>query len=188
MGRYLAAEQDEFVRAIVIRALLWPFAVTISGDAIARVFMQYYFAELPLALLNVDLLFASTGIAFRFAAVELQMNNCLRALRAKRNWSQADLAERLGVSRQSANAIETGRFDPSLPLAFKWVKLFNTTVESIFFGRGNLRRRRNIGITRRARPLWAQQWQHAAPVSVPRTIPLSGAALPLPHRTTRQWL
>ena len=66
------------------------------------------------------------------------MNNCLRALRAKRNWSQADLAERLGVSRQSVNAIETGRFDPSLPLAFKLAKLFNTTVESIFSDEPNL--------------------------------------------------
>ncbi|MGA2166704.1 MAG: helix-turn-helix transcriptional regulator [Terracidiphilus sp.] len=60
------------------------------------------------------------------------MKNRLRVLRAERGWSQADLAERLQVSRQSVNAIETGRFDPSLPLAFKLAKLFDTTIESIF--------------------------------------------------------
>jgi putative transcriptional regulator len=60
------------------------------------------------------------------------MKNHLRVLRAERNWSQADLAERLEVSRQSVNAIETGKFDPSLPLAFKLARLFNTTIEAIF--------------------------------------------------------
>jgi putative transcriptional regulator len=60
------------------------------------------------------------------------MKNRLRVLRAEREWSQADLAERLGVSRQSVNAIETGKFDPSLPLAFKLARLFQSTVESIF--------------------------------------------------------
>ena len=60
------------------------------------------------------------------------MKNRLRILRAERNWSQADLAERLEVSRQSVNAIETGKFDPSLPLAFKLARLFDTTIEAIF--------------------------------------------------------
>ena len=60
------------------------------------------------------------------------MKNRLRVLRAERNWSQADLAERLAVSRQSVNAIETGRFDPSLPLAFKLAKLFDARIEEIF--------------------------------------------------------
>jgi putative transcriptional regulator len=60
------------------------------------------------------------------------MKNRLRILRAERNWSQADLAERLEVSRQSVNAIETGKFDPSLPLAFKLARLFNSTIETIF--------------------------------------------------------
>jgi putative transcriptional regulator len=60
------------------------------------------------------------------------MKNHLRVLRAERNWSQADLAQRLEVSRQSVNAIETGKFDPSLPLAFKLARLFNTTIEAIF--------------------------------------------------------
>jgi len=56
----------------------------------------------------------------------------LRVLRAEREWSQADLAERLEVSRQSVNAIETGKFDPSLPLAFKLARLFGMTIEEIF--------------------------------------------------------
>jgi putative transcriptional regulator len=60
------------------------------------------------------------------------MKNRLRVLRAERGWSQADLATRLEVSRQSVNAIETGRFDPSLPLAFKLARIFETTIEAIF--------------------------------------------------------
>jgi len=60
------------------------------------------------------------------------MKNRLRVLRAERNWSQADLAQRLEVSRQSVNAIETGKFDPSLPLAFRLARLFETTIEAIF--------------------------------------------------------
>ena len=60
------------------------------------------------------------------------MKNRLRVLRAEREWSQGDLAKQLEVSRQSVNAIETGKFDPSLPLAFKLARLFETTIESIF--------------------------------------------------------
>ncbi|WP_454279189.1 helix-turn-helix transcriptional regulator [Sphingomonas sp. Marseille-Q8236] len=60
------------------------------------------------------------------------MNNHLRALRAEKGWSQQDLAERLEVSRQSVNAIETGRYDPSLPLAFRIAELFGLAIEEIF--------------------------------------------------------
>jgi putative transcriptional regulator len=60
------------------------------------------------------------------------VNNHLRTLRAERGWSQQDLAARLEVSRQSVNAIETGRYDPSLPLAFKIAELFDRPIESIF--------------------------------------------------------
>jgi putative transcriptional regulator len=60
------------------------------------------------------------------------MNNYIRALRAERGWSQAELAEMLQVSRQSVNAIETGRYDPSLPLAFAISTLFQQPIESIF--------------------------------------------------------
>lgn len=60
------------------------------------------------------------------------MKNRLKVLRAERDWSQADLADRLGVSRQSVNAIETGKYDPSLPLAFKIAKIFDLAIEAIF--------------------------------------------------------
>jgi putative transcriptional regulator len=60
------------------------------------------------------------------------MKNRLKVLRAERDWSQADLAQRLEVSRQSVNAIETGKFDPSLPLAFKLARLFGLRIEEIF--------------------------------------------------------
>ena len=60
------------------------------------------------------------------------MKNRLKVLRAERNWSQADLAQRLDVSRQSVNAIETGKYDPSLPLAFRIARLFEMTIEAIF--------------------------------------------------------
>jgi len=60
------------------------------------------------------------------------MKNRLKVLRAERDWSQADLAERLEVSRQSVNAIETGKYDPSLPLAFRIARLFDLPIEQIF--------------------------------------------------------
>ncbi len=61
------------------------------------------------------------------------MKNRLRELRAERDWTQADLAERAGVSRQTINAIEQGKFDPSLPLAFRLAGLFSLSIEAIFF-------------------------------------------------------
>ena len=60
------------------------------------------------------------------------MKNRLKVLRAERNWSQAELAERLDVSRQTVNAVETGKYDPSLPLAFKIARLFGVPIEAIF--------------------------------------------------------
>lgn len=60
------------------------------------------------------------------------MKNRLRELRAQKEWSQGDLAEKLGVSRQTINAIETEKYDPSLPLAFKIARLFRESIESVF--------------------------------------------------------
>ena len=60
------------------------------------------------------------------------MKNRLKVLRAEQNWTQADLAERAGVSRQTINVIEKGRYDPSLPLAFKLAKVLNTRIEELF--------------------------------------------------------
>ncbi len=64
------------------------------------------------------------------------MKNRLRLIRAERQLSQADLADRLGVSRQTINAVETEKYDPSLPLAFKIAKLFGRPIEEIFFPNG----------------------------------------------------
>lgn len=61
------------------------------------------------------------------------MRNRLRALRAERDWSQAELAAQLDVSRQTVNAIETGKYDPSLPLAFALARLFDRRIEDVFF-------------------------------------------------------
>ena len=61
------------------------------------------------------------------------MRNQLRALRATREWSQNDLADKLRVSRQTINALETGKYDPSLPLAFKIARLFKISIEEVFF-------------------------------------------------------
>ena len=60
------------------------------------------------------------------------MTNALAALRAERGWSQGDLAERLGVSRQTVNALERGKYDPSLPLAFRIARLFDRRIEDVF--------------------------------------------------------
>ena len=60
------------------------------------------------------------------------MKNILRELRAEQGWSQGDLAQKLDVSRQSVNAIETGKYDPSLPLAFRIAKLFGKRIEEVF--------------------------------------------------------
>jgi len=60
------------------------------------------------------------------------VKNRLKVLRAERNWSQGELAARLSVSRQSVNAIETGKYDPSLPLAFRIARVFDLSIEAIF--------------------------------------------------------
>jgi putative transcriptional regulator len=60
------------------------------------------------------------------------VTNRLRVLRAERDWSQQDLAERVGVSRQTINAVETERYEPSLSLAFKLAQVFDTTIEALF--------------------------------------------------------
>lgn len=65
------------------------------------------------------------------------MKNRLRVLRAELEWSQAKLAEHLGVSRQTVNAIETGKYDPSLPLAFSIARMFNRPIEEIFEAEGS---------------------------------------------------
>lgn len=65
--------------------------------------------------------------------MEVPLKNRLKILRAERDWSQAELADKLDVSRQTINAIETGKYDPSLPLAFKMANLFHCSIEDIFY-------------------------------------------------------
>lgn len=65
------------------------------------------------------------------------MNNRLRVLRAERGWTQGELAERAGVSRQTINVIETGKYDPSLPLAFALARIFEARIEDVFFPDGS---------------------------------------------------
>ena len=76
------------------------------------------------------------------------MNNHLKALREGRGWTQGALADKLGVSRQTVNALETGRYDPALPLAFRIARLFNQPIESIFTA---ARGRRGPQLTPRSR-------------------------------------
>jgi putative transcriptional regulator len=64
--------------------------------------------------------------------MEVSVKNRLRVFRAERQWSQQDLADRLNVSRQTVNSIETGRYDPSLPLAFRIARIFEQPIENIF--------------------------------------------------------
>jgi putative transcriptional regulator len=64
------------------------------------------------------------------------MKNRIRVLRAEKGWSQAELAEKVGVSRNSINAVENGKFDPSLPLAFRIVELFELKIEDVFLREG----------------------------------------------------
>jgi putative transcriptional regulator len=73
--------------------------------------------------------------------MEVAVKNKIRELRGAKGWSQADLAEKLDVSRQSVNAVETGKFDPSLPLAFRIARLFGKKIEDVFDdGRGSVKR------------------------------------------------
>jgi putative transcriptional regulator len=72
------------------------------------------------------------GARQRHLEAQVPVKNHLRVLRAERGWSQEDLADKLGVSRQTVNALETGRYDPSLPLAFKIAATFRKRIEEIF--------------------------------------------------------
>ena len=67
---------------------------------------------------------------------DLDMKNRIRVLRAEKGWSQAELAEKVGVSRNSINAVENGKFDPSLPLAFRIVEVFELKIEDVFLREG----------------------------------------------------
>lgn len=89
--------------------------------------------QYQLVIIRTHGLFRAVLIGWKFIRhVEAQVKNHLKTLRAEYGWTQADLAGKLDVSRQTINAIEKGKFDPSLPLAFKTAKLFKLKIEDIF--------------------------------------------------------
>ena len=135
IGRYLVEEQDEYLRVLMVRQTLWAsgFALSIatiwgfleSFELVGHV-ESFYVAVLWFGGLGLGA--CANKLDHRAAANEQPPP----VLRAERNWSQGDLAAALDVSRQSVNAIETGRYDPSLPLAFKIAELFALTIEDVF--------------------------------------------------------
>ena len=128
-------EEDEYQRMLAIKAYVDGHRP--DADHLHRLGLPAGFAGLPkIALTHVFVLFCvCQGITTGWTTSEGPvMKNRLKVLRAERDWSQADLATRLDVSRQSVNAIETGKYDPSLPLAFRIAQLFGMPIEAIFEG------------------------------------------------------
>ena len=135
MGRYLREEKDEYQRLLAMQSILVGTAallvtVVVSDflRAFARVRALPPFTGFLVFCAGMPRLSWSSDCGIGCQTV----NNRLRELRAVHGWSQAFLAERLEVSRQSVNAIETGKYDPSLPLAFKIARLFQQPIEQIF--------------------------------------------------------
>ena len=138
IGRYLVEEQDEYLRMLMVRQTLWASAFALSVATV------WGFLESFDMVGHVDGLLCRGPVVRRAGPRRvhqqadarrpgrLLMENRLRLLRAERHWSQQDLAERLEVSRQSVNAIETGKYDPSLPLAFRIAELFDLAIEEMF--------------------------------------------------------
>lgn len=122
---------DELQLRVQLEGLAFGFAV-----AAMATFTYGFFAECRLAAGELDLgLAGDGGLLDRGLArcpVAIPMKNSIRELRGARGWSQADLAERAGVSRQTINAIETGRYTPSLPLAIALARFFSRPVEEVF--------------------------------------------------------
>ena len=128
---YLAEEKDDVQKSIIVRSVLWGFGVTLMATT-------FWGARSSSLMFPRSTCTGCNLFSFLFwgrcpgGPVEVSMKNRLKVLRAERDWSQADLAQRLEVSRQSVNAIETGKFDPSLPLAFKLARLFDLRIEQTF--------------------------------------------------------
>ena len=132
VGLYMREETDEVGKAMLTQAMLWGIGLTLSVATLWGFLRKLRAGEPRGQLYGVSgVLPLHRGGSVRDPP-ELPVKNRLRVLRAERNWSQADLAERLDVSRQSVNAIETGKFDPSLPLAFRLGRLFSLPIEQIF--------------------------------------------------------
>ena len=142
MGRHMAHRRglSGGVRGMPCRtgrslaaALAWPAAVRASAHVISpraharpRSIARHRSVVFRLRLLEVVYMLASRR------QLQVPRKNRIASLRAERAWTQADLAQRVRVSRQTINAIETGKFDPSLPVAFRIARLFDLTIEEIF--------------------------------------------------------
>jgi putative transcriptional regulator len=119
---------DELGKRIQLEALGFGFG------AAGMLALAYGFLENPAALLHLGVPpdDRALGHRWRDRVVPLPMKNRLRVLRAERDWSQSELADRLDVSRQTVNALENSKYDPSLPLAFRIAQLFSLRIEDVF--------------------------------------------------------
>jgi DNA-binding XRE family transcriptional regulator len=119
IGRYLIEEDDEYVRMLMVRQTLWASGFALSLATIWGFLESFGLAGHVEAFYIAPAWFVGLGLG---AAIN----------RYTRGWSQQDLAEKLEVSRQSVNAIETGKYDPSLPLAFRIAETFALSIEQVF--------------------------------------------------------
>ena len=131
MARLLAEEEDEYQRHRHVRASLFGLGTLLTLATIWGFFEQFDLVPHVPTWAAVPVFALGLGLA-QLHPLGTVMNNRLKVLRAERDWSQGDLAEKLEVSRQSVNAIETGKYDPSLPLAFRIAELFDLSIEQIF--------------------------------------------------------
>jgi putative transcriptional regulator len=129
---YLAGAKDEFEQTIQVQSLLWALWSDPCGSRNYGVPVRFRPNFTLKRVLGRPAVPVRPRPARTRTRPEPPIKNRLRKLRIARNWSQAEVAERLEVSRQSINAMEEGTYEPSLPLAFKVARLFETTIEDIF--------------------------------------------------------
>jgi putative transcriptional regulator len=139
----LVRETDEYTRLRQLQALA-EAGCLLTGTIFIVGFLERFnvIGDVPLFLFGPGLLFLLWPRACPPApwqdGLRRAMKNIIRALRTERGWSQQDLADQLDVSRQSVNAIETGKYDPSLPLAFALARLFGRSIEELFDDGSNM--------------------------------------------------
>jgi len=129
---YQAREKDEIEQTVQVRSLLWAIWSDPGGSRSYGVPVSFRPRSRLKEILGRPPVAVRPRPARTRTRPEPPIKNRLRALRVARNWSQAEVAERLEVSRQSINAMEEGTYEPSLPLAFKVARLFEATIEDIF--------------------------------------------------------
>ena len=129
--KYLA-ELDELQRKVQLNSMGITLGVGLIAGVPFSVMDAYDVIPFHADIAHLMILMSLTFSYPTCTAVAIPMKNRLKVLRAERNWTQAELADALDVSRQTINAIETGKFDPSLPLAFRAARLFGMRIEEIF--------------------------------------------------------